>query len=261
MYPYPLFWEVTLYEILIVVGFIGAIVIYRLLCDRDHLPAEVLNLGIYGGEAGLIGGYCIAVAVQAFYNYMETGVFSINRNTGATFYGGLLGGAALFLAVYFGVGHFVCRGRENIRHFWRVSDFAMCGIAFAHGMGRIGCLMAGCCYGKTTDSVFGIYMVNLHRRVIPVQLYEAIFLFLLAALLIVRCVRGKSYCMPLYMSVYGVWRFLIEYLRGDDRGATVVPFLTPSQLIAVVLIVGAAVVYYFERRSLRAREGADHAEA
>ena len=67
--------------------------------------------------------------------------------------------------------------------------------------------------------------------------------------------------MPLYMSVYGVWRFLIEYLRGDDRGATVVPFLTPSQLIAVVLIVGAAVVYYFERRSLRAREGADHAEA
>ncbi|MGN1445193.1 MAG: prolipoprotein diacylglyceryl transferase family protein, partial [Eubacteriales bacterium] len=93
-------------------------------------------------------------------------------------------------------------------------------------------------------------------KVIPVQLYEAIFLFALCALLIYRFLKGKRYGMPIYMLTYGVWRFLIEYLRDDERGQTIVSFLTPSQLISVVLILGSAVVfaleyYAFRRQALR----------
>ena len=66
------------------------------------------------------------------------------------------------------------------------------------------------------------------------------------------------------MLTYGVWRFLIEYLRDDERGQTIVSFLTPSQLISVVLILGSAVVfalenYAFRRQALRATSAGEAA--
>ena len=57
--------------------------------------------------------------------------------------------------------------------------------------------------------------------------------------------------MPIYMAVYGVWRFFIEYFRGDHRGETVVKFLTPSQLVAVILVLGAGFVWYLEKRGIK----------
>ena len=60
--------------------------------------------------------------------------------------------------------------------------------------------------------------------------------------------------MPIYAFAYGTWRFLIEYVRADDRGETIVSFLSPSQLFALVLILGGAVLLaveiYLDRRAL-----------
>ena len=63
-----------------------------------------------------------------------------------------------------------------------------------------------------------------------------------------RVLRGRTYNLQLYMVSYGVWRFLIEFLRADYRGKTIVPFLTPSQLIAILLIAGGVVLYYVEKK-------------
>ena len=52
--------------------------------------------------------------------------------------------------------------------------------------------------------------------------------------------------MPVYMVTYGLWRFVAEYLRADDRGATVVDFLSPSQLISTLLIAGGLVLLAVE---------------
>ena len=58
--------------------------------------------------------------------------------------------------------------------------------------------------------------------------------------------------MSVYLCGYGIWRFFIEYARGDDRGQTIVPFLTPSQLTAIVLIaVGIALVFFEKKLWLR----------
>ena len=54
--------------------------------------------------------------------------------------------------------------------------------------------------------------------------------------------------MAIYMAGYGVWRFFIEYLRGDDRGASIVKFLSPSQLTAILLIIGGGVLFYIQFR-------------
>jgi prolipoprotein diacylglyceryltransferase len=67
--------------------------------------------------------------------------------------------------------------------------------------------------------------------------------------------------MPIYMLGYGAWRFLIEYARADDRGETIVSFLSPSQLFALLLMLGGVallgVEVYLDRRAKV--QGGDHA--
>ena len=83
-----------------------------------------------------------------------------------------------------------------------------------------------------------------YAKYVPVQLFESIFLLALFAFLFVRAYKGKNYGFSLYLILYGVWRFALEYIRGDYRGDTVVSFLTPSQLTAVLLVlIGIALVY------------------
>ena len=79
------------------------------------------------------------------------------------------------------------------------------------------------------------------------QLFEAIFLFLLCAFLIWRAIKGKGFGLSVYLCVYGVWRFFVEYLRADYRGDSLTEALTPSQLIACVLVlVGIGLVFIEE---------------
>ena len=91
-------------------------------------------------------------------------------------------------------------------------------------------------------------MESAGAKVVPVQLFEALFLFALFAALLVLLWRVGKYVMPAYMAAYGVWRFFIEYARGDERGDTLVSFLSPSQLTALVLIVGGILLFVIEKK-------------
>jgi prolipoprotein diacylglyceryltransferase len=75
-----------------------------------------------------------------------------------------------------------------------------------------------------------------------------------------RFISRRPYNMPIYMVGYGIWRFLIEYLRGDERGAGLVSFLSPSQLTAVLLIIGGAVLFGIEYYLNKCRESKNEAE-
>lgn len=247
MYPNEVFLGMDLYSILITVGVIACMVLIRVLSDKKGLGATWQNFLLATTVGAVVLGYGAAVLMQGLYNIQRLGRFELTNSTGSTFYGGLLGGAAVFLAIYFGVGHFLFKDGYHKAHTNDLLDIAACCITMAHGFGRLGCLMAGCCYGTATDAWYGIYMVHLGHKVIPVQLYEAIFLFLLSALLIYRYLKGKTYNMATYMLVYGLWRFFVEYLRDDERGNTIVSFLTPSQLISVVLVLGAVGIYFVQR--------------
>ncbi|MBE6534611.1 MAG: prolipoprotein diacylglyceryl transferase, partial [Ruminococcaceae bacterium] len=161
--------------------------------------------------------------------------------------GGLIGGAACFLAIYFGIGALMFKDKIHVRSFFDVCNIAAAAIASAHGFGRIGCLMAGCCHGAPTDAWYGVYFVSYGIKAVPVQLFEAIFLFGLFGFFCYRLIKNKSLNLPLYMILYGVWRFFIEFLRADDRGMTVVSFLSPSQFIAILMIIGSVGLFFGER--------------
>ena len=238
MYPYEILFGMDLYTILIAVGVIVCMLLIRLQADWRGLKAKLQNLILLDAVAAVVLGYGSAVLFQAFYNYMAKGTFEIVNSTGSTFYGGLIGGTALFIVIYFAAGHFLFPDGSHIRHFRTVSDLAPAAITVAHGFGRLGCLMAGCCYGARCDAWYGIEMVHLGYKVVPVQLYEAIFLFALSGVLLLLFRKGKRYEMPLYMIAYACWRFVAEILRNDYRGASLVDFLTPSQLISVLLLTG-----------------------
>ena len=116
-------------------------------------------------------------------------------------------------------------------------------IVLAHAFGRLGCFFGGCCYGKVTDSIFGVKFPFLDEKVLPTQLFEAIFdLFLFTVMAVFRK-KIRYHNFEIYFMSYGVFRFFIEFLRGDDRGATNSVF-SPAQLLSIVIIVAGIIITY-----------------
>ena len=257
MYPNEIFLGLTLYDILICVGIVVCFWTFGHLADKRGLRGRLQNFSLLCGGFAIAMGILSAIVFQALYNIKSVGGFEITETSGATFYGGLIGGVAAFLAVYFPVGLLVFGKSDDkkyhIRHFFDIASSAIPGVIVAHGFGRLGCLTAGCCHGAPTDAWYGIKMYGDlgHVDYVPVQLFEAIFLFALFGLLFIRAKDGKGYHLPLYMWAYGAWRFLAEFLRADYRGSVGIDAVTPSQLIAILMIIGGVGVYFLEKAVMR----------
>ena len=127
----------------------------------------------------------------------------------------------------------------------KTSDFMIVALPLGHALGRIGCFLAGCCYGRPTDLPWGVTFTDPHSLVPPellgttlhpTQLYEAglnFLLFLLLHKLYQRPHKDGS-ILVCYVACYGLLRFFIEFFRGDFRGAFWLG-LSPSQLIAIII--------------------------
>ena len=250
MYPYQVIFGLGLYEIFLVVGLVAALFLGDYMGTKSGFSVPLQKTLIFATLIAILGGFFGAILFQAFYDFCATGVFKIDATTGMTFYGGLIFGVGIFLAIWFWLGKLLCKSDEPMRKFGALADIAACIIPMAHGFGRLGCLTAGCCHGRVTDAWYGIRMYTEKgwQKVVPIQLFEALFLFALSAVLFWIFFRslktGRKFpIFPIYCVGYGVWRFLIEYARADDRGATIVSFLSPSQLIAILLVL-AGVLYF-----------------
>ena len=252
MYPNNLIEGIqfNMYDLLLCVGIVICLITFDRLADKYPLRYKLQTFIFVLAGVAIILGLGSAVLFQAFYNFGETGEFVINAGTGMTFYGGLIGGAASFIAVYFIAGYFIFPDKYHVRNFFAMSNCAVPSILVAHGFGRLGCLMAGCCHGSVTDAWYGIYMYTEaygYAKCVPTQLYEAIFLFGLFAFMVYRVIKRKSYNLPIYMMSYGAWRFFIEFFRSDDRGELFTDALSPSQIIACAMILGGVALIMFQR--------------
>lgn len=125
----------------------------------------------------------------------------------------------------------------------KTSDFLIVGLPLGHALGRIGCFLAGCCYGKPTSLPWGVRFTDVHSLVPPqllgvplhpTQLYEAALNFVLFLLLHVASKKPHKdgQILVLYVMCYAVMRFGIEFLRGDFRGGFLWG-LSPSQVISL----------------------------
>lgn len=161
-----------------------------------------------------------------------------------TFYGGLFGGVVGFLTTYF-----LLRKKSTLR-LNNIIIIAPASIALAHAIGRIGCFLAGCCYGKPTDTWIGIEFPSI-GKVIPTQLIESIFLFALFGIMLFLILKFKfRYGFLIYTSSYSVFRFVIEFFRGDERG--VAGLLSPSQIWCILIFIATVPLYFILKKYFKA---------
>jgi len=139
------------------------------------------------------------------------------REAGFTFYGGLLSGALFYVLAG--------ARRLSSAQIWRTLNCAVIPLVLGHAIGRVGCLLAGCCYGTFIGE-------SAVRH--PTQLYEAAGLFVIVGLLSTRQLRGRGLLVPLYLFAYAPLRFVLEFLRGDDRGFWLI--LSTSQWISLAML-------------------------
>lgn len=249
MYPYVVFLDMGLYDICLLLGVLLVFFLadrlgikkgFSVALQKTLLISALLAVGI---------GYGSAVLFQAFYNFLDGNAFEIAADTGATFYGGFIGGAVIFILSWFFIGGKLCKSDEPKLKFLQIAEIAAVCVPLAHAFGRLGCFFAGCCHGAPTTEWYGVKMYTEAgwQTVVPVQLFEALFLFALSATLWWLFATGKNKdisLLSIYLIAYGVWRFFIEFARADDRGSTILSWLSPSQLVAIVLI-GVGVGFIF----------------
>ena len=117
-------------------------------------------------------------------------------------------------------------------------------VCYMHAWGRLGCFMAGCCHGLPTESFLGVQFpadsqaCQLHglKPVHPTQLYEMAFLIALG--LATQFKVPPLHRIWVYLIAYRTGRFLIEFVRGDNRGVIdLIPSLSPSQHLAILFVI------------------------
>ncbi len=202
---------------------------------KENAIAFELNL-VIAAFRGVVGG----ILRQNLYDFIEN-PHTYRFTWARTFFGGLIFGAGSFLLGYF----FVIR-KKYPKSINPILSLAGALIPLSHGIGRIGCVLDGCCYGKPIPegSPFAWRGIKFHTtsvKVYPTNLFECIFLLLLASILLYLVYqKHSSYTLPIYRISYGIFRFLMEYLRGDHRGSFL-PGISPSQFWALLLLIGGLV--------------------
>lgn len=190
---------------------------------------------------GFIGAYVFDSITQ---NKLYT-MLSRPNEIGLTFWGGFILGLIVLIC---------------ISYYKRLNTFFLLNLLspsflISHFWGRLGCFFVGCCFGKETNAYTGIIfpknsipysnyhgLVSIH----PTQLYEATGIFILLVFLRKQKFNNRFF---LYLILYGILRFFIEFLRGDNRGSLFNQnILSPSQLISMLMCCLIITLVFFIRR-------------
>lgn len=238
MFPEIVLGSITIdmYTVMVILGLIAAMLMFSYLAKSNKLPDNVYRKYMQIALLAAIAGFASAVLFQSIYDALKTGKFAIG---GMTFLGGLAGGAGVFFLLYK-----YMTNEEEKKYLLICANYLLICVVLAHFFGRIGCFLAGCCYGKITDSPLGIDFGDGHRH--PTQLYEAALLLII----FLACFKFKKQTIYIYPISYGAGRFIIEFFRGDERGAFLFNVISPSQVWSVLLIIiGISLIFLIKSKN------------
>lgn len=237
------------YGFMIGIGFVLALLLGEFRAKKLKLKDDVvLDIAIIAGVGGFFGAKFLYVIVS-FHDFLHDPL-GVLGSSGFVVYGGLIFGV-LFNYIYIKIKKL---------NFLEYFDLIMPEIALAQAFGRIGCFLAGCCYGRHTDAFFGVVfpegcLAPPGIKLIPTQLISSAADFANMAILLfiatkfsysaakkklaegqknVKALRAGD-IGALFFIFYGIGRFAIEFLRNDYRGA--VGFLSTSQFISLIIVV------------------------
>lgn len=240
--------SVPSYGLMIAMGVVLANFVGMLVLKREHLDFnDFMILEAYCILGAFIGAKILYLVVS--YKYIDWGrildykYFNDLMLGGFVFYGGLIGG---LLFIFLG-GRF-----HKINPKLYLKNFIFL-IPFIHCFGRIGCFMAGCCYGVPYHGIgYVVFPEGSYAltgvELFPVQLVEAICLMTIAiTILLLQLTIRFEHTVELYLFMYGIVRFILEYYRYDDiRGE--IANLSTSQWISVIMIAVAIISFSFSKK-------------
>lgn len=234
--------QIKSYGLMIAIGIIAAASLFiNKGKKRGYDEDSLLNLIIFAVIGGILGGKGLFIITE-LKNIIKDPSILLNFGYGFVIYGAIGGGA---LAIYL-----YCRKKKwNILE---ILDITVGGLAIAQGFGRIGCFLAGCCYGAATDLPIGVVfpegsLAPAGIHVHPTQIYSSVFDFILGFFLLYygRKKRAHGKVMGMYLIIYSIGRFLVEFLRNDPRGN--VGLLSTSQFIAIFTLVLGIIIFNISR--------------
>ena len=226
------------YGLMIAIGILVAYVTAEYRAKKHGLdPDKIFYLVIWAVVGGFAGAKVLYFLTR-LKDIMENPRVLLDLADGFVVYGGIIGG------IYSAMAY--CRIKKM--PFLKYFDLVMPSVALAQGFGRIGCFLAGCCYGRETDSALGIVFHNSSYapngvKLLPTQLISSGLDFLLCAVLILldRKKKGDGQIAGAYLVLYSIGRFILEFYRGDlIRGN--VGALTTSQFIAIFVAMAGVVM-------------------
>ena len=260
MYPVlfkiPIFGGITVYTygFMVAVAFLVAMAWVSRECRIQGVDRnKAMDLAFYIIVAALLGSRILHVFVSERDRFFQNPLILLKIwEGGLVFYGGLI--AAVAVAFWY--------MRRNKLNFWVYADVFAPAIALGHAFGRIGCLMAGCCYGMPVGhkAWYSItFPDNPHSfappdiPLYPTQLMEVIGELIIFAILVIlrRKKKFNGQLIATWMVLYAIMRALVEIFRGDvTRGFLIEPWFSTSQFISL-LIFTVGVIIYVKRWKIR----------
>lgn len=255
MYPEVFhLWFLHTYGVLVALAFLTALWLAARLAKPAGLnPDAVTNLGIYCALAAIAGAKVMMFLVDIPYYSQHPGeILSFGTlQAGGVFYGGLL--AALGTAVWY--------MRKTHLPLLPAADVFAPAVALGHGIGRLGCFAAGCCWGVKCDRPWAVTFTNpvanqlvgvpLGVPLHPTQLYEAFAEFAIFGILFwrIRKPHASGSVIALYLLLYSATRFIVEFFRTHEQGNLLGGDLDTSQWISAGLFILGS-WYFLSRKHL-----------
>ncbi|AEB10710.1 prolipoprotein diacylglyceryl transferase [Desulfobacca acetoxidans] len=213
-------------------------------------PEQIYDLGFYIVLAAIIGSRLLHVVLEwRYFASQPLDIFMLWKG-GLAFQGGLILGVPV-------ATFYIYRHRMP---FWRTLDTLAVGTPLGQCIGRMGCFMAGCCYGKACSLPWGVTFndpntlarpqgVPLH----PTQLYES--LLTLGIFMVMLRLRHRQkfpgQLVGVYLLLAGAARFVVEFWRGDDRGPVLLWGMPSTQVIALGLMLAAVLFLGWRSRAVK----------
>jgi phosphatidylglycerol---prolipoprotein diacylglyceryl transferase len=253
---------ITLYSygLLLALAYLAGLRLALVRARARGLNADrVMDLGIWIIVSALIGAkLLLLVSDWRLFSSDPAQLLSLAQS-GGVFYGGLI--LAVVVALWY--------IRRHKLPMWTTTDVFAPGIALGHVIGRLGCFLAGCCYGKATDVPWAVMFtdpfaaanagtpLNVHLH--PTQLYESFAEAVILVGLLAFEKRGRAFPGRTfwgYMLAYGVTRFVIEMFRGDaGRGLYLNEAVSTSQVISIVLVpLSLIMLWWLSRQPVPTRD-------
>jgi phosphatidylglycerol:prolipoprotein diacylglycerol transferase len=245
------------YGVMIMLGALAGLT-YMTYVSKKELniePDKIQTLAIYIIIAAFVGGKLFFYFEKPSYYFNPPSRMFENFRQGFVFYGSLL------FAIPVAVWYF----RKEKWPLWPVMDRLAITALIVHAFGRMGCFMAGCCYGQPTDAAWGVTFSDpkseaepLNTALHPTQLYEISYLLIILGILFMlkRHKRFEGQLFFIYLILYSIGRSINEIFRGDvRRGFVIEDILSHSQFISIIIISATVWAYmkFNKKAKLRAR--------